>query len=127
MGIHGNGSYGRNTADLAISPQANTMRQEGTISLQFGNVGNYQRHQMSQDSADLTVGSSKPRKKAGKLHKPFHSNGANGASSRRDQSQSRQGEVVRQRVVNSNLAQMGRRWESSAYSQQGLRIQVHED
>ena len=135
MGINGYGrAYGRHAGDVAqsplgnglvISPQVNSaMRHEGTVSLKFGNIGNYQRHHTQQESAatDLTVGS-RPRKKAGKLYKPFHSNNGTtnsvSSTSRRDhRAQSRQGQTLGQR-------QAGRKWESSTYSQQDYRHQVN--
>ena len=135
MGIsgYGGGYGGRHTGQssmadgLAISPQANNpMQQEGTISLKFGsNVGTYQRHHPQQESADQLAVSNKTRKKAGKLYKPFHSSsGANNSLSRRDRSHSRQGQAPGQRTANSNMPQLGRKWESSNYGQHEYRNQV---
>ena len=139
IGIHGYGGYGRNMADttqpsaLTNSLQINTTRKEGQVSLRFSNnVGNYQRHQSTRgEGADLTIGS-KPRKKAGKLYKPFHTSfGNSNMLPRKEHWQGRQPQGIQmtaargQRTANTNAAQqMGRRWESSAYNQQEYRNQV---
>ena len=128
MGIHGYGGYGNvgQPSAMTNSLQINTTRQEGQVSLRFGNVGNYQRHQSTREATDLTAGS-KPRRKAGKLYKPFHSStGNSNILPRKDRLQSRQGAAQPggQRAVNSNVPQMGRRWESSTYNQQEYRNQV---
>ena len=135
IGVHGYRGYGRNTTDtsqpssLKNSLQVNTTRQEGQVSLRFGNVGNYQRHQPTREGTDLTVGS-KPRKKPGKLYKPFHASigGNGGILPRKERWQNRQGIQTApdgSRAANSNAPQMGRRWESSTYNQQEYRSQVH--
>ena len=130
IGVHGYGGYGRRTtgpgvgqplmsSGLTNSLQVNTMRQERGVSLKFGGTENYQRHHSTQhqEATDFEVGN-KPRKKAGKLYKPFHSSIT---SSRKDRAQSRQ---LGQGPVKSNLTQMGRKWKSSAYNQQEHRPQV---
>lgn len=125
IGIHGYGGTrkeGGQQVMIGNSHQVNTTQHDGRVSLRFGNVGNYQRHHPAQDSTDVAAGgpAAKPRKKAGKLYKPFHS-GVGGTSSvpatRRDRLQSRQGQVPGQRQSNVQRT-AGRRWESSTYSQQ---------
>ena len=143
IGIHGYGggdvrSIARRTMDatpqpsaLANSLQINNTRPEGQVSLRFGsNVGgtNYQQqHQPTRgDGTDRAIGS-KPRKKAGKLYKPFQASVGNSYifPTRRENWQGRQGATGGQRAAHSNAAQMGRRWESSTYNQQEYGGQVN--
>ena len=117
---------------LANSLQINNTRPEGQVSVRFGsNMGgtNYQQqHQPTRgDGTDRTIGS-KPRKKAGKLYKPFQASVGNSYvfPTRRENWQGRQGAIGGQRAAHSNAAaQMGRRWESSAYNQQEYGGQVN--
>ena len=143
LGIHGYGGgdvRSRRTIDatpqpsaLANSLQINNTRPEGQVSLRFGsNTGgtNYQQQYQPTrgDGAgtDRTIGS-KPRKKAGKLYKPFQASVGNSYvfPTRRENWQGRQGATGGQRAAHSNAAQMGRRWESSAYNQQEYGGQVN--
>ena len=142
LGIHGYGGgdvRSRRTIDatpqpsaLANSLQINNTRPEGQVSLRFGsNTGgtNYQQQYQPTrgDGAgtDRTIGS-KPRKKAGKLYKPFQASVGNSYvfPTRRENWQGRQGATGGQRAAHSNAAQMGR-WESSAYNQQEYGGQVN--
>ena len=118
FGIHG---FGRNHDSSQQVMIGNSPKQhEGRVSLRFDNIGNYQRHHPTQESVEVTVGGKPARKRAGKLYKPFHSGvGANTTSTRRDRSQSRQGQVpTGQRQSYGSVQKAGRRWESSTYSQQ---------
>ena len=119
MGIHGFGRHHNDGAQQVMI--GNSPKQhEGRVLLRFDNIGNYQRHQPTQDSAEMTAGGKPARKKAGKLYKPFHSGvGANTTSTRRDRLQSRQGQTpAGQRQSYGGAQKAGRRWESSTYSQQ---------
>ena len=140
IGIHGYGGgdiRSKYTMDATLQPpalanslQINNTRPEGQVSLRFGsNMGgtNYQQQYQSTrgDSTDHTIGS-KPRKKAGKLYKPFQASIGNSYvfPTRKEHGQGRQGATGGQSY--SNAAQtMGRRWESSAYHQHEYGGQVN--